>query len=369
MIFSKCALLATMAGMAAAVPINKNTCSSESVCTFTDAHSVRTGKNSCSIIILDNIEVPAGETLDLTGLNKGTTVIFSGTTSFGYKEWEGPLISMSGDSIIVKQAPGGRISGGGERWWDGQGGNGGKTKPMFFHANKLQNSHIDGLQIFNSPVHTFIIQSTDHLSLSNIFIDDRAGDRVNGGHNTDGFGIFSSTYITIDNAVVYNQDDCLAIKSGDYITFQNGYCSGGHGLSIGSVGGRDNNNVTNVLIRNSQIVDSENGVRIKSVSETTGLISGITYENISLTNISRYGIDVQQDYLNLGPTGIPTNGVNITDIKLNNIYGTVQSTGTDIYLLCGTESCSNWDWQNINVTGSTTSNECTNMPSGVPCKV
>ncbi|CDO53858.1 hypothetical protein DV113_003812 [Geotrichum candidum] len=366
MILSKCTLLAAMAGMVTAAPINKNVCSSESVCTFTDAHSAISGKNSCSVIILDNIEVPAGETLDLTGLNKGTTVIFSGTTSFGYKEWKGPLISVSGDSIIVKQAPGGRISGGGERWWDGQGGNGGKLKPKLFYAHQLQNSHIDGLQIFDTPVHTFSIQS-DHLSLSNILIDDSAGDRVNGGHNTDAFGVSSSTYITIDNAKVYNQDDCMAVNSGDYIIFQNGYCSGGHGLSIGSVGGRANNNVTNVLIRNSQIVNSENGVRIKSVSEATGLISGITYENISLTNISRYGIDIQQDYLNGGPTGTPTNGVSITDITLKNIHGTVQSSGTDIYLLCGTDTCTNWNWQNINVTGGTTSNECTNIPSGVPC--
>jgi polygalacturonase len=29
------------------------------------------------------------------------------------------------------------------------------------------------------------------------------------------------------------------------------YCSGGHGLSIGSVGGKSNNNVTNILVRAS----------------------------------------------------------------------------------------------------------------------
>ncbi|CAL3972957.1 unnamed protein product, partial [Diplocarpon coronariae] len=47
-------------------------------------------------------------------------VIFDGTTTFGYEEWSGPLISISGESITVVGAPGNSIDGGGARWWDGQ---------------------------------------------------------------------------------------------------------------------------------------------------------------------------------------------------------------------------------------------------------
>lgn len=43
-------------------------------CTFTDAASVAKSKTSCSTIILNNIAVPAGTTLDLTNLNSGTQV-------------------------------------------------------------------------------------------------------------------------------------------------------------------------------------------------------------------------------------------------------------------------------------------------------
>jgi len=57
-------------------------------------------------------------------------------------------------------------------------------------------------------------------------------------------------------------------------TFTNGTCSGGHGLSIGSVGGRTDNVVQNVLISSSTISNSMNGVRIKTVSNTTGSVSG-----------------------------------------------------------------------------------------------
>jgi polygalacturonase len=72
---------------------------------------------------------------------------------------------------------------------------------------------------------------------------------------------------------VYNQDDCVAVTSGTQIVIDNLYCSGGHGLSIGSIGGKSNNTVDTVTFKNSQVVDSQNGCRIKSNSDTTGSVS------------------------------------------------------------------------------------------------
>ena len=45
-----------------------------SSCTFTSASKAKSGKGSCSTIVLKDISVPAGETLDLTGLKTGATV-------------------------------------------------------------------------------------------------------------------------------------------------------------------------------------------------------------------------------------------------------------------------------------------------------
>jgi polygalacturonase len=64
---------------------------------------------------------------------------------------------------------------------------------------------------------------------------------------------------------VYNQDDCVAINSGTDIIFRNGYCSGGHGLSIGSVGGRSDNTVNGVSFTTSTVTKSVNGIRIKAM--------------------------------------------------------------------------------------------------------
>lgn len=141
-------------------------------------------------------------------------IIFEGTTTFGYKEWSGPLVSVSGTSITVTGASGSVLDGDGSRWWDGEGSNGGKTKPKFFYAHSMKSSSITGLTIKNSPVQVFSIDGSTDLSLTSITIDNSAGDS-GGAHNTDAFDIGDSTGITITGANVQNQDDCLAVNSGE----------------------------------------------------------------------------------------------------------------------------------------------------------
>ena len=158
-------------------------------------------------------------------------VIFEGTTTFGYEEWAGPLVSVSGTDITV-QGTGATLDGNGPDYWDGQGSNGGKTKPKFFYAHSMISSSITGLTIKNSPVQVFSVDGSTNLTLTDITVDDSAGDAL-GGHNTDAFDVGDSTGITITGANIMNQDDCLAINSGTDITFTGGTCSGGHGLSIG----------------------------------------------------------------------------------------------------------------------------------------
>jgi len=108
------------------------------------------------------------------------------------------------------------------------------------------------------------------------------------------------------------------------------YCSGGHGISIGSVGGRDDNTVDTVTITNSQIVNSQNGVRIKTVSGATGAVKGVTYSGITLKNITKYGIVIEQDYENGSPTGTPTSGVPITGLTVKGVTGTVASGAQEV---------------------------------------
>jgi polygalacturonase len=66
---------------------------------------------------------------------KASQVEFEGTTTWEYEEWSGPLFSVSGTDITVTGASGHELNGNGAKWWDGEGSNGGKTKPKVYCSN------------------------------------------------------------------------------------------------------------------------------------------------------------------------------------------------------------------------------------------
>ncbi|OLN86865.1 Polygalacturonase 2 [Colletotrichum chlorophyti] len=331
-------------------------------CTFSgaDGYSLASkNKAACATIVLSALSVPSGVPLNLTGLNDNTVVEFQGTTTFGAKPWPGPLFAVSGKSITIRGS--GTLDGQGASYWDGGGSSSGKTKPKFFQAHDLTNSRIQDITILNAPVQVFSINNVKTLHVDSVTINNKAG--TSQGKNTDGFDIGSSDSVTITNATVYNQDDCVAINSGTNIVFSGGFCSGGHGLSIGSVGGRSNNKVDGVIFSNSQVVNSENGVRVKTISGDTGSVNNVTYKSITLSGITKNGIIVTQAYN--GDTA--TTGVPITDLILNGVTGSVSSSAKEISIDCGSSSsCSNWSWSGVSVTGGS-KGTCTNAPKGVSC--
>lgn len=244
----------------------------------------------------------------------------------------------------------------------------------------MTNAVFSNLNIQNYPVHCFDITGSDTVTLSNIHLDNSAGNAANSAsdgdpaaHNSDGFDISSTDNLILENSYVSNQDDCVAVTSGSNILVTGMTCIGGHGLSIGSIGGKSDNVVDGVTFSNSVITNSQNGARIKTNSGTTGTVScllsltndpilttwqvnNVVYSNITMSGISKYGIDIQQDYLNGGPTGTPTNGVIISNISFLNVKGTVSSSSAyDYYILCGSGSCSGFTFSDVSITGGKSS--------------
>ncbi|KAJ5983692.1 hypothetical protein N7481_005791 [Penicillium waksmanii] len=344
-------------------------------CVVTEYASISSAVKSCTNIVLSNISAPPSSTIDLQSLQTGATVTFAGTTTFGdtFDSDFDPIV-ISGTDITITGTSDHVIEGNGAAYWDGEGSNGGQDKPNHFIVVKhVYNSEITALNIKNWPVHCFYINGVQHLTVSGLTLDNSAGDEPNSAsgddaaaHNSDGFDISASDYVTLENISVYNQDDCVAVTSGTEITVDNIYCSGGHGLSIGSIGGKSNNTVDGVTFKNSQVVDSSNGCRIKSNSETTGSVSNIIYQNITVSGITDYGIDIQQDYLNGGPTGEPTNGVTISGVTFTDVTGTATDDAKDYYILCGSDSCSDFSFSGVSITGGGETSSCNYPSSGCP---
>ncbi len=227
-------------------------------CVCTAYSEISAAVASCTNIVLSNIHAPDESAIDLSKLKAGSTVTFDGRTTFGFTNSStfNP-VTISGQGITVTANPGAVIDGNGPAYWDGLGSNGGVPKPDHFIVVKkvTGNSVIRNLYIQNWPVHLFTISSCSDLVFEDLLLNNTAGDAPNsasGGkaaaHNSDGFDVSSSSNIVIRRSRVINQDDCVAITSGNNMTVSDMECYGGHGLSIGSVGLKSNNNVTNILV-------------------------------------------------------------------------------------------------------------------------
>lgn len=217
------------------------------MCHVVDFAGIAAAVAACNTITLDGITVPGNATMDLTHLCDGAKVIFQGRTFWQYANANYPFIKVSGRNIDVSAAQGAVLDGNGQAWWDGLGSNGGVTKPNhFIEVSKVTgDSRIHDLYIENYPVHCFSISNCAGLDIHSIMLNNTAGNAPNerskgkaAAHNSDGFDIASSNNTRIRHSTVLNQDDCVAVTSGNNISVSNMYCDGSHGLSIGSVGGK-----------------------------------------------------------------------------------------------------------------------------------
>ncbi|KAE8988049.1 hypothetical protein PR001_g22148 [Phytophthora rubi] len=330
----------------------------DDTCTLTGTYVEGTNVTHCSSIVIDSLSVPAGVMLDLTNVTDGTSIKFQGTTTFGQKKWAGPLIKLTGKDLSVTGP--GTLDGLGSWYWP-QGQN--ITRPVFFRLSNVANSKLSGFTIKNMPVRTFSILSSNYTTISGLTIDSRAGN--GSAKNTDGFDLSRNNHITITGNKIYNQDDCLAMQSSTNTIFSNNYCCGGHGISIGSLGGNAVNQSTTVqglVVEDNTIVNSDNGLRIKTIIGLKGLVNNITYINNKLVNV-KHAIVMHSDYNKTkgGYSGIPSGLVKITNIKIDGLFG----TATNLYnILANPNVVSNWSFTNIAVNATNIGN-CTGGPSNV----
>ena len=117
-----------------------------------------------------------------------------------------------------------------------------------------------------------------------------------GSPNTDGINIAGGTDTLITEVNVHNNDDCVSVIAssswrprharpgsnhngdgyGGDVIVRNVSCTFSHGLSIGSV---THGVIENVTFENVHLVKSDNGCRVKSHANGTGLVTGVTSQH------------------------------------------------------------------------------------------
>ncbi|KAF4319272.1 hypothetical protein BBO99_00007941 [Phytophthora kernoviae] len=310
-------------------------------------------------IVISDLNVPKGVTLDLTDVADGATITFEGTTTFAQDEWEGPLVLLTGNDLTVTGT--GTLDGQGESYWK-QGTS--ITRPVFFRLKRVKSSTIKGFNIKNSPYRTFSILDSEDTVISGLTLDSRAGDSI--AKNTDGFDLSRNIRLTISGCTVYNQDDCLAMQSSNDTTFSGNTCSGGHGISIGSLGGdsvTESDIVNGLTVKNNKIIDSVNGIRIKTIIGLEGTVTGASYTDNTLSNVKN-AIVIHSDYSKSkgGYTGDASSLVEITDITISGLSGTADN----VYdILVNPKVVSGWTFSSITVSGDKGS--CSGEPSAAGC--
>ncbi|KAJ7835095.1 glycoside hydrolase [Mycena olivaceomarginata] len=314
----------------------------------------------CTTIVIGGFTVPAGQTFTLSPPD-GASVSLTGAITFGFANWAGPLMVVTGNNITFN-GNGHELVGQGPLYWDGLGGNGGVVKPAPLLRINMGGSFTN-IKVSNSPARAIAIGGNS-LTVSAINIDNcefpgyfPAGDAPNSksngaaaGHNTDGFDV-SAHDVTISGSTIKNQDDCLAINRGTNIVFTGNTCSGGHGISVGSI--NTNTTVSGVQITGNTVTASTNGLRIKTDAVATGsLVSNVVYSNNKLSGITQFGVLIDQSYPST--LGTPGTGVVINTVAFSGTNTiAVGSAAKRVSVNCGsTSSCTGaWNFGGLTVTG------------------
>jgi polygalacturonase len=169
-------------------------------------------------------------------------------------------------------------------WWQlNTAANGGLAAPRLVSANSGTGLVIQGLRFQNGGKFHIVPTGVQSFTIWGVtIVADPASP------NTDGIDPAGSTNGVIAYCNISTGDDNIAIKGAgplvvDNLIIAHNHFGKGHGMSIGSE--------TNVGVRNVKVCDlsldgTTNGIRIKSDVARGGLVTGISYTDVCMRNVS-----------------------------------------------------------------------------------
>ncbi|KAF7291276.1 Polygalacturonase [Mycena indigotica] len=336
-------------GLASAVPNNATLASrtdtaKRATCTVNSVSSA-SNLSSCSTVVITGFTVPSGQTVTIAAAS-GATVTMTGDIVFSKTTSAGPLLTFDTPNINFNGGTH-NINGNGAQYWDGQGTNGGSTKPHPFVKFKGSGT-FSFVTVLNSPAQAISVGTSGTTVISRVTVDNSAGNSGSLGHNTDGFDI-SASDVTLSQVTVNNQDDCVAINKGSNLVIEDSTCIGSHGISIGSIAA--DHSVSNVKIARNTVTGGLYGLRIKVDADATNAsVSSVTYEGNTVSGITEYGVLISQSYPD--NDGTPGTSAPISGIAFTGGTTSV-SVGSSAYTLvvdCG--ACSGtWNFSDLKASG------------------
>mmetsp|Transcript_46524 Transcript_46524/g.132671 ORF Transcript_46524/g.132671 Transcript_46524/m.132671 type:complete len:418 (-) Transcript_46524:68-1321(-) len=153
-----------------------------------------------------------------------------------------------------------------------------------------QGISIKDLRFVDSPMYHVVIAQSRHVRLRNLRIevgdDQKLGEDA---HNTDGISVGpASSDVKIQNCDIASGDDNLVVKAGCSRIFATGLVlRRGKGLAIGSLGERNAaGSVVDCRFENITLLESRNGVRIKTWRGGHGEVRNMTFADFHVRKVA-----------------------------------------------------------------------------------
>jgi hypothetical protein len=258
----------------------------------------------------------------------------------------------------------GKIDGQGAAWWTAYAANSSLVRPMMLNLYSANRLFIHDITFQNPPYHHCGLRNYG----GNITISNLTENTPYPSPNTDGLN-FVGTNSIIENCHISVGDDNIAMGSTgplNDLLITNCTFGTGHGVSIGSgisVG------LSNLTVINCTFSGTDYGIRMKSDTNSGGIVQNLKYLNLGMTNVKYGAITIYSYYNESGtPTSItpataagetisPVNSTTPVwrNIVFSNLTATVSSGGVAGIIWGRTElPATNIIMSHVNITASKT---------------
>lgn len=225
-------------------------------------------------------------------------------------------------------------------------GNGCPNLPAALKFLDVNNSVVTGITSRDSMMFHFHIHRCNNIEFTNLKLQ-APGESP----NTDGMHISRSTNIKVSNSIIGTGDDCISVGHGTTnIAITNITCGPGHGISVGSLGKRDDEeSVVGVTVTDCTFINTTNGARIKTYIGSRPMEArNIVYERLTMNGVKN-PIVIDQSYGTDDSKGPSRSVWKISDVHFRDIRGTTTSI-VAVNLQCSSQRpCEGIEVANVNL--------------------
>ncbi|KAJ5134245.1 hypothetical protein N7448_000731 [Penicillium atrosanguineum] len=245
---------------------------------------------------------------------------------------------FGGENVTFRSEEGGWYNGNGQAWYtQNQNRSNQPGRPISITFYNSTNLVVDGLNITQPQFWATFVSYSKNVSITNLYVNATSNDQW-GTVNTDGYDSWNSDTLLVENAVIVNQDDCIAVKGNTTnLMVRNVTCYGNYGMAIGSVGQypATPDYVTNVTFENIKCHDCQEAALIKtwqgenddgssngdSGGGGSGVVKNIVFRDFEINNVA-LPIQISQCIYSESTSTCNTSKMAIEDITWSNIKGT-----------------------------------------------